>query len=429
VIYALLISFGSALAVLGMYDALFRLFFDKEDDINYQKKVCSTAYLFTQIMAIVVCILMVMFKSELSRFVFKSNEYEQLVIVAAIGAAVTATNSIISAPTRMQNKRKTYLVINTVLPLLVYSIAIPLTLNGYYVIALPIATIIADGAIVIIYLILNHRWFSVTRFDLSLLKSLLKLAIPLFPTFLIYWVFNSSDKLMIGNMMDVAQVGVYSAGAKLGHCSQIIYMAFAGGWSYFAFKTMNDDDQVQTRGLIFEYLGIIAFSCGICVFACAKVLCSFVYEGDYQLGYIVAPYLFLAPLMQMLFQVAANQFTIHKKTWLTTVTLMSGAIMNVILNFLLIPKFGIEGAAIASLLGYVFATIFALAILWKKRWIKLSKKFFAAIILLILYILIWRILLVDSFLLSILLAFTTIVCFFLLYFSDIKKLLFALKRK
>lgn len=422
-----MISFGSSVAIMGMYDALFRLFFDKENDIDYQKRLCSTAFIFTQISGVVVFLIMVSFRDQLSVFVFDDVSYSYLVIIAAIGAALTASYTIISSPTRMQNQRKVYLTVNTVLPVVSYAVTIPLILRGFYIIALPIATIIADTAVVTIYWILNHKWFSFRCYDKDLLKPLLQIAIPLFPSFLIYWIFNSSDKLMISNMLDVAQVGIYSAGAKIGQCSNLIYTAFAGGWSFFAFKTMKDSDQVQMRGKIFEYLGSISFTMGILVFACAKAICSVLYTGDYQLGYIVAPYLFMAPLMQMLFQVAANQFTIQKKPWLSTITLMSGVILNIILNFLFIPILGIEGAAIASLAGYTFSTVTAVFILIKMRLIHLSLRCYCIIGITVLYIIFWRYFFIDNFAMSLIIACLVIISFALLYRKNIRDLLVTIK--
>ena len=92
-----------------------------------------------------------------------------------------------------------------------------------------------------------------------MLKQLLVIAVPLLPNFLIYWVFNSCDKVMVTNMTGIAAAGVYSVSSKLGNCSQLIYTAFAGGWQFFAFSTMKEKNQVKTNSRIFEYLGIISF--------------------------------------------------------------------------------------------------------------------------------------------------------------------------
>ncbi|SET57928.1 Membrane protein involved in the export of O-antigen and teichoic acid [[Clostridium] aminophilum] len=421
-----MLSFGRAIAVMGMYDAMFRLFFDREDDLDHQKRVCSTAIGFTILTSLCVFLIMVVLQELLSKFVFKDSQYTYLVLMAAVGSAITGTNTIMGAPTRMQNKRKTYLIVNALVPCIAYSLAIVLILRGYYIIAIPLATIIADTCVIIIYYFLNRQWFSIKKFDRSILPSLLKMSIPLAPTFLIYWIFSSSDKIMISNLLDVAQVGIYTAGAKLGHCSQIIYLAFSGGWSYFAFKTMKDKDQVETRARILEYLGALSFVTGIFVFALCKPLCAWFFDGDYEKGYIVAPYLFMAPLMQMLFQVNANQFTIRKQTWLTTVTLLVGAVFNVVLNYFMIPIMGIEGAALASMLGYIISTAIAIAILLHLKLIRLSNRFLLTIIITVGYILIWRFLLINNAVISTILAAAIAMVFFVLYRTDLKAILESL---
>lgn len=55
------VSFGSSFAVMGMYDAMYRMFFEKEEKA-YKKKVCSTAFTFTLFTSGVVFLLMVFLK-------------------------------------------------------------------------------------------------------------------------------------------------------------------------------------------------------------------------------------------------------------------------------------------------------------------------------------------------------------------------------
>lgn len=69
--------------------------------------------------------------------------------------------------------------------------------------------------------IMNREWFDPRRFDFKLLKELLAIAIPLLPNFLIYWVFNSCDKVMITNMIGIGAAGIYSVGSKLGYLRPI----------------------------------------------------------------------------------------------------------------------------------------------------------------------------------------------------------------
>ncbi len=165
----------------------------------------------------------------------------------------------------------------------------------------------------IVFWVLNREWFRLGRFNCSHLKQLLKIGIPMLPNFLIYWIFNSSDKLMITNLIGTSAIGIYSAGSKLGHISQLIYTAFAGGWQFIAFTTMKEENQVENNSRVFEYLGVNSFGCSLFMFSLSRFIFKLLFRGVYVEGYIVSPYLFLAPLLQMLFQVAANQFLVIKK--------------------------------------------------------------------------------------------------------------------
>lgn len=411
-------SFASALAVIGMYDAMYRMFFEKDDE-EYKKNICSTALMFTLGTSLIVFIIMILMRETIALYFFGDNQYAYLVYITAMATLVSATNSIISAPTRMQNKRKVFLVTNTLSPILSYSISIPLLLRGYYVIALPLAAVISGVTMEATFAALNRQWFESKRFDMSLLKQMLAIAIPLFPNFLIYWLFNSCDKLMITNMISVGAAGIYSVGSKLGQASQLIYTAFAGGWQYFAFSTMKEDNQVQSNSLIFEYLGVISFIAGIFMSAWSYLIFKILFEGEYVQGYVVAPYLFLAPLMQMLFQVACNQFLVIKKTWPNMLILLGGAIVNVIINFTLIPILGIEGAAIATLIGYIVSDIVCVAVLCKMKLMVVSKRFFMAMSVTVAYFIIWRLYFRQNIFLSTILAIVvTIVCL-LLYKKDL----------
>ena len=234
---ATIISFGTALAIVGMYDAMYRMFFEKEDE-GYKKVVCSTTLIFTLVTSFFVFFLMVLLREKLAKWFLGDNTLSYVIYLSAMAVLVSATNRIISAPTRMQNKRKVYLVANTVSPLLSYGVEIPLLLAGHYVVALPLAGVLSGITVEISFFVMNKKWFSPKLFNKNLLKQLLAIAIPLFPNFLIYWIFNSSDRLMITNLLNVGAEGIYSVGSKLGHASQLIYIAFAGGWKYFAFSTM-----------------------------------------------------------------------------------------------------------------------------------------------------------------------------------------------
>ena len=423
-----IVSFGCAIAIMGMVDAMYRMFFEKED-IHYKQTVCSTTMIFTMITSVIVFVLMIVFRGPIADLFFKDRQYAYVVIFSAAATLVSSNTSVISAPTRMQNKRKTFLVTNTLAPLLSYGIAIPLLLNGYYVIALPLATVASGLILGITFFSLNHTWFRFSLFDKKLLKQLLVIALPLLPNFLIYWVFNSCDKVMITNFMGTGATGIYSVGSKLGHASQLIYTAFAGGWQYFSFATMKEDDQVGSNSRIFEYLGVISFIATAFVCALSYPLFKLLFGEEYLAGYIVAPYLFLAPLLQMLFQVGANQFLVIKKTWPNLFILSSGAVLNLIINMFLIPVLGIEGAALATLAGYIFTDIICVIVLCKMKLMVMSGRFIMVSVIMAAFMVAWRFLFSDNWLIGVGVAVLVSGCMVLLYRSDIMALLSKIKNR
>lgn len=412
------VSFASAIAIMGMYDAMYRMFFEKDDE-EYKKNICSTALVFTFATSIVVFLLLLLFKEQVAHYFFSDKKYAYIVYISAMAALVGATNSIISAPTRMQNQRKIFLITNTLSPVISYGIAIPMLLAGYYTIALPLAAVVSGLTMELSFGILNRKWFDPRRFEIKLLKPLLTIAVPLFPNFIIYWVFNSCDKVMITNMIGIGAAGIYSVGSKLGNCSQLIYTAFAGGWQYFAFSTMKEDNQVKSNSLVFEYLGIISFIATAFICAWSYPIFKILFTEQYLSGYVVAPYLFLAPLLQMLFQVACNQFIVVKKTWPNMFILSAGALVNIAVNYFLIPVLGIEGAALATLLGYVVSDIVCVIVLYKMKLMVLDSKFFIAVAVMSIYFVFWRLFITSNFILGTLAAIVASLIFVFLYRVEI----------
>lgn len=416
-----IVSFGTAVAVMGMYDAMYRMFFEKEET-EYKKRVCSTTLVFVLLTATVTGIVIVLFKDMMSRRFLGSAQYSFIIYLVAFNVFVDSVNTVIASPTRMQNHRKTYLATNFIGPFLSYTMSIILLMKGHYLIAMPLGLVISSVTVHVTYLIINRSWFSPRLFDGDMLKVMLPIGIPMAVNILTYWVFNSCDRLMITNLINVGESGVYAIGSKLGHASQLVYTAFAAGWQYFAFSTMKEDDQVESNSMVFEYLGAVSYVITMFVCAFSYDIFRLLFTEEYLRGYIVAPYLFLAPLLLMLFQVIANQFLVIRKTWPNMLILITGAVINVGLNYILIPVMGIEGAAIATLAGYVSALLIASFVLVRMKLLKIQGRFIFATVVMAAVMLAWRFIFTDRIFPMMITAVAGGAVVVLLYIRDLKML-------
>ena len=191
---------------------------------------------------------------------------------------------------------------------------------------------------------------------------------------------------------------------------------------------MKEDDQVKSNSLVFEYLGIISFIATTFICALSYPLFKILFTEQYLSGFIIAPYLFLAPLLQMLFQVAANQFLVVKKTWPNMLILSAGAIANIAINYFMIPVLGIEGASLATLMGYAISDIICVIVLCKMNLMILENRFIFASVGMVAYFLVWRVIFPTNILLSLILALCICIYFAFLYRTDLSKLLGMLKK-
>ncbi|SNS43619.1 Membrane protein involved in the export of O-antigen and teichoic acid [Anaerovirgula multivorans] len=416
------VSFGSALVIMGLYDALFRMFFDK-DELEYKKEVCSSALFSILISGGIVFLILSIFINFFEQLFFDTQQYPILIFIVAVDIYIKALKTIIAAPTRMENKRRTYLIINVISPIIGYSLSIPLLLKGYYLLALPLSSMLSSIITLIIFYSINRTWFQFKFINREIIYALLKIGLPLVPTFIFYWIFSSFDRIMISKLIGIEQVGIYSIGAKVASISQLVYTAFSGGWSYFTFSTMKDEDHVELISKVYEYLGIIAFSSTILLMPFSKIIFELLFTGEYIKGYIVFPYLFLSPLILMLFQTAGSQFLVIKKSWPISASLLLGVMVNIILNYILIPRFGIVGASVATLLGYICSASILTLVLIKMKLLKIKSRFLVPISGISIYFVFFNILRLNSdFIFRFISSLLVIAVYILLYLQDFKNI-------
>jgi len=413
--FNVIVGFATPLAILGLYDAMFREYFEK-DDQQYKYDVTTTTQRIILLSSIVLTIILILFNSLFSKLFFGTQEHKDIIMYSAIALLFSANRTPIQAPTRMENKRKVFVISGLVESAGYYLIAILLIFLGFSYYGLIYARIFTIIVLIIFFWFQNKQFFLKGKFNKKIAKELFKIGLPLVPTFLIYWIYNATDRIMITNFLGTSELGIYAIGARIAHISQLIYMAFAGGWQYFAFSTMKDKDQVDLTSMVFEYLGIISFAFFLLVLPFNQLIFNLLFEGDYTKGSIVFPYLFLSPLLLMLFQTAGNQFLVIKKSYLLTLSLSIGAGLNVLLNYFLIPRIGIVGASMATMTGYVTSVIMVVLITQKIKFFKIKFRFIASSVLVFLNVIIMQLKLYNIYVTS----FLFLVIIILMYLKDIK---------
>lgn len=385
-LFTTFVTLVSIIGLLGMYDALFRLSFDyDENDLEIRQRICSTAFGITSMASSVLALTVIVLRHTVSVFLFKDDKLGWLVVILAITIVLFNMENILLTPTRIDNDRKIYILGNTAVAIVSYGVALLFVLQGKCVIALPIGNLLGLCIGCFFFGLVNKRYFSVNKFSVEWIKPLLKIGIPLFPTFLIFWVYASFDRLMISKYIDIEANGIYSAANTLAKVSQLITTGFSAGWSFYTFSTMKDADHTKDFSKIVEYLllaGVITFL-PFRIFG--EYILVLVFGVSYLAGGVAFSYLFFAPIVHLIFQIMGSQFLVIKKPIYTTVISILGVGLNIVLNYYWIQRYGIVGAAMATNLSYWVLIIVGSVFLYIHKLFIYSKK---EIVLFVCYIVI-----------------------------------------
>ena len=127
------------------------------------------------------------------------------------------------------------------------------------------AYIIANTLTAIYALIMGkgYRSFSFLRVDKKLLQRMVKYSIVLIPNSFMWWIMNSSDRIMVSSMIGIAANGIYAVSYKLPTLVSTLTTIFNQAWSYSAIREEGTEDESEYNNKIFKVLIGIVMLIGI----------------------------------------------------------------------------------------------------------------------------------------------------------------------
>lgn len=172
-------------------------------------------------------------------------------------------------------------------------------------------------------------------------------------------VFSQTDRIMLKQMVDSTSTGLYSAAATCAGLANFVYVAIIDSFRPMVFESYKKSKESFNKNMIRLYSIIIYLSFFECLVVTifSKLIIKIIYGSEYLNAsgalIIVAWYTIFAYIGSVRnVWILANE----KQSWIWRIN-FAGAIANVLLNILLIPILGINGAALASLITQIFTNI------------------------------------------------------------------------
>ena len=169
------------------------------------------------------------------------------------------------------------------------------------------------------------------------------------------WVLSFSDRFFLARISGQADVGRYSLGVRIASAMVLLLVAFRAAWPAFAYSIDDDREARRTYGFVLTYLLYVACWLSLALGVLAPWLVRLLArdESFWPGADVVAPLAFAGALWGA-YTVVSIGIGRLKRTQFNWAITGAAAALSVALNLLLIPQYGIRGAAAASVAAFAF---------------------------------------------------------------------------
>ena len=369
------------IAYLGLDQAYIKFYHDEED----KEKLMLHSIVPALSLAVLVSIGVFLLKEPLATWLYGSTEDLSCVYILIPYLPFFVVERFILIKYRMEQKGMLYsfFSIFSKAALLVLSVlTLKYYLCGYQsVIYSTVLAQILTTVLLIISCYKNNK-ITVSEWEWSYVKTLLKYSLPLIPATIVGWVLNSMDKIMIRSLCDYQQLGLYDTALKIVSVLAIVQNCFSTFWSPIAFKWNKEKKETEKFEEVGKILSIIMVSMFMGILTFKEVIIK-ILSPDYYNAVEILPFLLIYPIMYTVSEVTVVGIYFSGKSVTTIIVAVCSCVLNVTLNSLLIPKYGAIGASIATGCSYILF-FWLRTIISRKVWRHFSINYYVYITIIIL---------------------------------------------
>lgn len=213
--------------------------------------------------------------------------------------------------------------------------------------------------------------------DRQIILELLRYSVPLIPNSISWWISNSSDRFILSYFCGTAINGIYTVAYKIPSIINIVSSVFTGAWQISAVDDFGTEKNRKFFSEVYYNLSALYLTGSVVLVTLNKYICDLLFSKEFFSAWKYVPILLGAVYFQNMNAFLGTIYTTAKKTKMILYSTLSAAIVNIVLNFIMIPKFGAYGAAIATLISYFF--VWAVRYIDSQRIIKMDIKVYKEI--------------------------------------------------
>ena len=340
---------------------IFRFLIDVRNDKTKTNEMVSTAFFF-MLFCDIICIIGFLCVSP-----FITYEFKWLVLITLIANSLS---SFVLQTARGLGDNKSFAVSGFL------SAVIAIIANIIFLVGLHFrAEGLLYGNIIgylasVLYLFFKLGLFkkiSTKYFNKKLLKRLLKYSVPVMLNSISWWIFSSSDRVIISWFLGLSATGILSIVYKFSSISIIVYNIFYMSLAESVALHVDDEDFPQFFHKAFTAISHLFTNANSLIIVAMPIVFSILVHSSYNEAFNLIPIAIIAAVLQVYVGLFSTIYTAKKQTSSIAVTSTIAAIVNIVIDLALVNFVGIYAAVISTVASYAVLAIY--------RYIHVNKKF------------------------------------------------------
>jgi O-antigen/teichoic acid export membrane protein len=342
---------------LGQSTAFFRSYYDF-DDAEGRKSVISTSVILTLAICGPLCALLIVFARPLADVVFGEPLHATLFVIVCLGSAANVFLRIPFAILRAEEKAGRYAALSVARGVAAMVIALILVVGLGWGVAGVVWSQFVSQALFLAVLLPGAVWGIRWTFSSPTARQLVSFGTPYVFAGLSTFVLNLSNRYFLKHYTGLHELGLYSLAANFGEILVLLVTALRMSYAPFVYSNMKAEHAPQLYARVLTYyvagMGFIALSVSLLSQEVIAIMAAPTYRDAHR----VVPLVALAQFFHGFSFMAPVGLMIQRRPIFRTISVFVAAGVNLVLNFLWIPTYGMMGAAWAIAAAFIIESAF-----------------------------------------------------------------------
>lgn len=351
-IFSSIISISTLLLGLNFHGSVNRYYHEENNKFN---EFISSNILFVIIFNLIVLFFVNLYKEYIANFIkVEVNVFIISIIIAIFNIPVYMVLSYLQ--TSKQSKKYSLISVSKSVILLIVSIIWVLILKENRYFGKIYAQLFISGILFILSIIYFIK-LGKFNFQFQYIRYSLVFGVPLIPHALSGFILAYFDRIVINQISGSLYTGLYSFAYNVGLIMNVVVMAMNKAWVPIFYENMKENNFAKINALANNYSKYI-YGTAISLILFSREIVMILADKSYYTALELVPVIILGYVFVFLYTLYGNYSFYRKKTGLISLMTITAGLINIGLNYWLIPKYGYVAAAYTTLVSYMLLFVF-----------------------------------------------------------------------